>query len=31
MDGYMRLGFGSDPEHLAGALQHIGEFLDALR
>ena len=30
MDGYFRIGFGSDPEHLAGALQHIGEFLDAL-
>jgi aspartate/methionine/tyrosine aminotransferase len=31
MDGYLRIGFGSHPEHLAGALQHIGEFLDALR
>jgi len=30
MDGYLRIGFGSHPEHLAGALERIGEFLDAL-
>jgi aspartate/methionine/tyrosine aminotransferase len=30
MDGYLRIGFGSHPDHLAGALERIGEFLDAL-
>ena len=30
MDGYLRIGFGSDPDHLAGSLQRIGEFLDTL-
>jgi aspartate/methionine/tyrosine aminotransferase len=28
MDGYLRIGFGSDPEHLTAALTLIGEFLD---
>ena len=27
MDGYLRIGFGSDPEYLASALTQIGEFL----
>lgn len=31
MDGYLRIGFGSDPDHLRGSLQRIGEFMDALR
>jgi aspartate/methionine/tyrosine aminotransferase len=31
MDGYLRLGFGSDPQHLTSALTLIGEFLDAVR
>jgi aspartate/methionine/tyrosine aminotransferase len=30
MDGYMRIGFGSDPEHLAGGLERLAELLDAL-
>ena len=30
MDGYLRLGFGSHPEHLVGALERIGEVVDAL-
>ncbi|CAN5395401.1 aminotransferase [soil metagenome] len=30
MDGYLRLGFGSDPDYLNGALDLLGEFLDAL-
>jgi aspartate/methionine/tyrosine aminotransferase len=30
MDGYLRLGFGSDPVHLAGSLDRIGELLDRL-
>jgi hypothetical protein len=30
MDGYLRIGFGSHPDHLAGALTRVGEFLDAL-
>ena len=30
MDGYLRIGFGSDPEHLTGALARIGEVLDGL-
>lgn len=27
MNGYLRIGFGSDPEYLAAALTQIGEFL----
>jgi aspartate/methionine/tyrosine aminotransferase len=27
MDGYLRIGFGSDPEYLTSALALIGEFL----
>jgi aspartate/methionine/tyrosine aminotransferase len=30
MDGYLRIGFGSDPEYLTSALAHIGEFLSAV-
>ncbi|MEX2660565.1 MAG: aminotransferase class I/II-fold pyridoxal phosphate-dependent enzyme [Vicinamibacterales bacterium] len=30
MDGYLRIGFGSHPEHLIGALQRIGELVDTL-
>jgi aspartate/methionine/tyrosine aminotransferase len=30
MDGHLRIGFGSHPEHLAGSLLHIGELMDAL-
>ena len=30
MDGYLRIGFGSHPEHLAGSLARIGELMDAL-
>lgn len=30
MDGYLRLGFGSHPEHLIGALDRIGDLVDAL-
>jgi len=30
MDGYLRIGFGSDPEYLTSALTHIGEFLSTL-
>ena len=30
MDGYLRIGFGSDPEHLTGALTRIGELLDSI-
>jgi len=30
MDGYLRIGFGSHPEHLKGALQRIGELMDSL-
>ena len=29
MDGYLRIGFGSDPEYLTSALTLIGEFLTA--
>ena len=31
MDGYLRIGFGSDPEYLESALTLIGEFLSTLR
>lgn len=30
MDGYLRIGFGSDPEHLAGSLARIAELLDGI-
>ena len=30
MDGYLRVGFGSHPDHLVGALTRIGEYLDTL-
>jgi aspartate/methionine/tyrosine aminotransferase len=30
MDGYLRVGFGSHPEHLAGSLARIGELIDTL-
>jgi aspartate/methionine/tyrosine aminotransferase len=31
MDGYLRIGFGSDPAYLSTALTLIGEALDAIR
>ena len=31
LDGYLRIGFGSDPGHLAGSLERIGEVLDTLQ
>jgi aspartate/methionine/tyrosine aminotransferase len=30
MDGYLRIGFGSDPELLVGALDRVGEVLDRI-
>jgi aspartate/methionine/tyrosine aminotransferase len=30
MDGYLRIGFGSDPAHLVSSLDRVGETLDAL-
>jgi aspartate/methionine/tyrosine aminotransferase len=30
MDGYFRIGFGSDPKHLESALSLIGEFLGSV-
>ncbi len=30
MDGYLRIGFGSDPAHLALALERVGDTLDTL-
>ena len=30
MDGYLRIGFGSHPEHLVGALERIAEVMDAI-
>jgi aspartate/methionine/tyrosine aminotransferase len=30
MDGYLRIGFGSDPEHLESSLELAGELLDQL-
>lgn len=30
MDGYVRIGFGSDPAHLTGALELVGEVLDEI-
>ena len=31
MNGYLRIGFGSDPDYLASALTLIGEFLTSIR
>lgn len=31
MDGYLRFGFGCDPELLLGALERVGEVLDAVQ
>jgi aspartate/methionine/tyrosine aminotransferase len=30
MDGYLRIGFGTDPAHLTGALELVGEALDEI-
>ena len=30
MDGYLRIGFGSDPAYLESALSLIGEFLSSV-
>jgi hypothetical protein len=30
LDGYLRIGFGCDPEMLLGGLDRIGEVLDTL-
>lgn len=30
MDGYLRIGFGSDPAHVTGGLDRLGELLDTL-
>jgi aspartate/methionine/tyrosine aminotransferase len=30
LDGYLRIGFGSDPAYLTSALTHVGEFLASL-
>jgi aspartate/methionine/tyrosine aminotransferase len=30
MDGHLRVGFGSHPEHLVGSLERIGALMDAL-
>jgi aspartate/methionine/tyrosine aminotransferase len=30
MDGYLRIGFGGEPVHVAGSLEKIGEMLDSL-
>jgi aspartate/methionine/tyrosine aminotransferase len=30
MDGYLRIGFGSHPDHLVGALDRIGDLVDTL-
>jgi aspartate/methionine/tyrosine aminotransferase len=31
MDGYLRIGFGSDPVQLTGSLDRIGELLDSIQ
>ena len=31
LDGYLRIGFGADPEYLHRGLERIGEFLDECR
>jgi aspartate/methionine/tyrosine aminotransferase len=30
MDGYLRIGFGGDPSHVAGSLERIGALLDTI-
>ena len=30
MDGYLRIGFGSDPAHLSNSLERIGALLDTI-
>ena len=30
MDGYLRIGFGGEPEHLAAGLEAIGDTLDSV-
>lgn len=30
MDGYLRIGFGSHPQHLVGALERVAEVIDTL-
>jgi len=30
MDGYIRIGFGTDPAHMTGALELVGEVLDGI-
>jgi aspartate/methionine/tyrosine aminotransferase len=30
MDGYLRIGFGSHPQHLTGSLERIAELMDSL-
>ena len=30
MDGYLRIGFGSHPQHLVGALERAGDLIDTL-
>jgi aspartate/methionine/tyrosine aminotransferase len=30
MDGYLRIGFGSDASHLAGSLARIGALLETI-
>ena len=30
MDGYLRIGFGSDPTHLTNSLERIGALLDTI-
>jgi aspartate/methionine/tyrosine aminotransferase len=31
MDGYLRIGFGSEPEYLAKGLSRVGELFDELK
>jgi len=31
MDGYVRIGFGNHPRHVASALELVGEVLDAIQ
>ena len=31
MDGYIRIGFGCDPELLLPALEHVGEVFDTIK
>ena len=30
MDGYLRIGFGTDPAHLIPALDRVGDVLDRI-